>query len=330
MSAWLGGGIHRPERKFTAPQKKENPIFNDAKLAESKMQKTILLTGGTGFLGSALLHCFVRDGYSVVLLKRSFSSVQRVEAVLPTIRSYDIDRVQLAQVFAENRIDMIIHCATNYGRRFVPPSEIIRANLILPLDLLQLADIHHVRTFINTDTILDKGVNYYSLSKSQFVDWLRLFSKSISCINVALEHFYGPFDDSSKFVSNILIQLLKRVETIDLTLGTQRRDFIYIDDVADAFCRVMEFCGHGDPGFFHFEVGTGQTVTVRKFVELAKELTGNTVTRLNFGALPFRPNEIMKSRVDISALTRLGWTAKTNLRMGLEKTIQMEKGKIEL
>ncbi|TRZ47706.1 NAD(P)-dependent oxidoreductase [bacterium] len=294
------------------------------------MQKTILLTGGTGFLGSALLHRFVQDGYSVVLLKRSFSSVQRIKAVLPDIRPYDIDRVQLAQIFTENKIDMIIHCATNYGRRFVPPSEIIQANLMLPLHLLQLADTHQVGTFINSDTILDKGVNYYSLSKSQFVDWLRLFSQSILCANVTLEHFYGPFDDRSKFVTNILMQLLEQVEAIDLTLGTQRRDFIYIDDVVDAFCRVMEFCDHGGAGFFHFEVGTTQTISVRDFVELARELTGNIVTRLNFGALPFRANEVMESRVDVSALTRLGWTAKTDLRMGLQKTIQIEKGKIEL
>jgi predicted glycosyltransferase involved in capsule biosynthesis len=71
----------------------------------------------------------------------------------------------------------------------------------MPLQLLELGKKTRVNCFINTDTILDKRVSYYSLSKNQFREWLELYAKEMICLNVALEHFYGPYDDNTKFVS---------------------------------------------------------------------------------------------------------------------------------
>ena len=58
-----------------------------------------------------------------------------------------------------------------------------------------------------------------------------VFFENGLCINIGLEHFYGPNDDDSKFVSYIIHNLLNEVEKIDLTKGKQKRYFIYIDDV---------------------------------------------------------------------------------------------------
>ncbi len=49
--------------------------------------------------------------------------------------------------------------------------------------------------FINTDTILNKEINAYSLSKTQIYEWLHYFKSSFTCIDIALEHFYGPNDN---------------------------------------------------------------------------------------------------------------------------------------
>ena len=157
--------------------------------------ETILLTGGTGFLGSNLLKHLVEKNYNVILLKRSFANIFRIREYLNKISFYDSDLVSLETIFSENNIDKIVHCATNYGRIDNEPLQIVEANLLLPLRLLELGKNHQTCCFINTDTILNKKINYYSLSKKQFKEWLSAYKKDLICINVALEHFYGPGDD---------------------------------------------------------------------------------------------------------------------------------------
>jgi dTDP-4-dehydrorhamnose reductase len=134
--------------------------------------KIILLTGGTGYLGSKILKQLVDNGYNIILLKRSFSNPVRIKEYINKVIFYDIDLVPLERIFSENTIDTIVHCATNYGRGENDPLHVIEANLLLPLKLLELGKKYHVKSFINTDTILDKRINYYSLSKKQFKDWL--------------------------------------------------------------------------------------------------------------------------------------------------------------
>jgi len=292
------------------------------------MSKTILLTGGTGFLGSHLAKRLVYEGFDVIIIKRSTSKLSPLESIINQVRFYDLDSIDIEKIFQENVIDIIIHCATNYGRFAVPPTDIIQANLFLPLTILQIAENYPVKTFINTDTILDKRVSYYSLSKKHFLDWLSLFSQKMVCISVALEHFYGPFDDRSKFVSKIILDLLHEVDFIDLTLGEQKRDFIYIDDVVEAFMTLVNFSFDVPNNLYRYEIGTGKNIEIREFVQTVKTMTGNKVTRLNFGMLPYRENEIMESHVDISMLSRLGWQPQISLVEGLKYTIDQERSSI--
>lgn len=292
------------------------------------MSKTILLTGGTGFLGSHLAKRLVYEGFDVIIIKRSTSKLSPLESIINQVRFYDLDSIDIEKIFQENVIDIIIHCATNYGRFAVPPTDIIQANLFLPLKILQIAENYPVKTFINTDTILDKRVSYYSLSKKHFLDWLYLFSQKMVCISVALEHFYGPFDDRSKFVSKIILDLLHEVDFIDLTLGEQKRDFIYIDDVVEAFMTLVNFSFDVPNNLYRYEIGTGKNIEIREFVQTVKTMTGNKVTRLNFGMLPYRENEIMESHVDISMLSRLGWRPQISLVEGLRYTIEQERSSI--
>ena len=291
-------------------------------------KRRILLTGGTGFLGSALLRALVA-GFDVTVLKRTTSRTDRVADLLQhhRIRWIDLDRVDLTGLFASRRFDVILHCATNYGRGKRSILDTASANLLLPLTLLQLGIEHGVRTFINTDTVIDKRVNEYSLSKKQFLEWLQNSAGRIQCVNIALEHFYGPFDDESKFTTMIFHKLMRGEPSIDLTPGDQKRHFIYIDDVVRAFCRILNSLDTLPSGFSSFEVSTEESVSIRDFVRLAKSITGNTTTQLNFGAVPYRANELMDSRTDISALKALGWRPEVSLEKGLQLTIEKENRK---
>lgn len=281
----------------------------------------ILLTGGTGYLGSNILKKLVSEGYKVILLKRSFSNTFRIKEYEDSIVTYDIDKIDIKKIFLEYKIDIILHCATDYGRKNVEPLQIIEANLTLPLRLLELGKQSGAACFINTDTILDKRVNYYSLSKGQFAEWLQAYKNDLSCVNIALEHFYGPGDDKTKFVSYVIDQLLNNAKKIDLTPGEQKRDFVYIDDVVAGFLLVIAKYKQFGRGYFKFEIGSGHLISVKNFALKIQQLTRNTATKLNFGALPYRDNEIMEHGVDLTEIHKLGWTCNNSIEEGLKKTI---------
>ncbi len=285
----------------------------------------ILLTGATGFLGSNLLTRLVADGHKVTIIIRKTSSFQRITNLMERVTIHTIGDICFHDLFFSSNIDTIIHCATNYGRGEVDLSELLDANLIMPLQLLQAGCDAGVRCFVNTDTILNKGVSDYALSKSQFGEWLGRYAQKMVCINIALEHFYGPYDDPTKFVSFIIKQLLDNVDCINLTLGEQKRDFIYIDDIVSAFTLILANCASFESGYTGYEVGTGATITIRNFVEIAKHITGNTHTQLNFGAIPYRENEAMETSVNTAAICALGWSPGTSFIEGLSKMVAQER-----
>ena len=101
------------------------------------MAKNILFTGGTGFLGSHILHLLAAQepNSGLILLKRIRSNLANLAGILPRLKLYDLERTPLERVFEDQRIDMIVHCATNYGRNQTSASDIVDTNLCLPLKL---------------------------------------------------------------------------------------------------------------------------------------------------------------------------------------------------
>lgn len=298
---------------------------------KNKIKKTILLTGATGFLGSNLLKQILQNkAYKVIVLKRSFSNTFRIDKFSNQVKIYDIDLIDVEKVFLENSIDIILHCATDYGRKKQDILQTIEANLLLPVRLLEYAIKHKVKVFVNTDTVLDKRINSYSLSKQQFKDWLLQSKNLITCINVSLQHFYGPGDDQTKFASFIIHSFLKNTKSIDLTLGEQKRNFVFIDDIISAFLLILKYAQKQKAGFYEFQIGTKANVSIKNLVLLIQKLSGNTLTKLNFGALEYRENEVMNSKTNIKMIQSLGWSPKYSLIEGLKITIEKEKIKYNI
>lgn len=290
----------------------------------------VIITGATGFLGSHLVKTFLQKGHEVIIFKRSCSKIDRLEDTITQLHAYDVDRCSITQPFAaHNNLDVVIHAATSYGRK-ENVSEVFEANTVFPLKLLETAVAFNVPVFINTDTFQNKHGNYnylrsYAISKKHFAEWGREFALSqlIHFINMRLEHLYGTGDSETKFTEYIINDCLHDAAEIKLTPGRQRRDFVYIDDVVAAFLAVAEKAMSG--GWHQeYEVGTGKAVTIRKFAETVRCLTG-AKTVLNFGALPYRENEIMKSQADIKPLKNIGWLPKVNLQEGILKIISSKR-----
>jgi nucleoside-diphosphate-sugar epimerase len=95
--------------------------------------------------------------------------------------------------------------------------------------------------------------------------------------------------------------------------------------VVSAFEHILDQLHAHQTGYVEYEVGTGNTISIRDFVYLAKQICGNDTTALDFGAVPYRPNEPMTVNVDTSRLAALGWQPQVSVEEGLRRTFEFEK-----
>ena len=291
----------------------------------------ILLTGATGFLGSHLLEMLTSlPNTEVIVLKRSFSNTARIKHLLnaPSFSTFNVDQVELAEIFNNRQIDIIIHTATEYGRNETTSLKTIETNLLFPIKLIELAIQNGTSTFINTDSYFNKeNFSYshlinYSLSKKVFLQWLIHFSKKIKICNLVLEHIYGEGDDLSKFVPSMINDIVvEKKPLVNTTYGHQKRDFIYVKDVVNAYKTVINYALTNNFRFRSFEVGTGTSLSIQDFLKEIKSISKST-SQLNFGALPYRDDEIMNSYADITELTNSGWKTQYTVNEGLHLTIK--------
>ena len=287
----------------------------------------ILITGATGFFGSHITRACLRKGYEVFAYRRKASSFWRLSDFVSDISWFDAED-ELEKPFKKTKINHVIHTASCYGRNNETVPTIIEANVLFPLKIAELAFDFNVDTFFNTDTILYEYLNYYALSKKQCADLLMMLSRTknnvTKFINMKVEHLYGPYDDESKFVTQIIRKCLRNVDEIKLTKGEQKRDFIFVDDAVNAYMTVLRKHNELSKNHINIPVGSGSPISIKELVEEISVLT-KTKAKLLFGAIPCRKHEIMNSSADISILKSFGWAKKFNLKKGLEKTFFTEK-----
>jgi len=291
--------------------------------------KSILLTGATGFLGSALARHWVHAGYEVSALVRPTSSRTRIEDVVDEIRFYSCGSdEEVLSAIATVAPDYIVHTACSYGRARETLVNIFDVNVRFGLLLLEGAKLLDKDVaFLNTGTILDPAVSSYAMSKQSFSALGALQAgqggKRVKFINVALQHMYGPGDDKNKFTTHVISSCLANVEQLNLASGIQKRDFVFIDDVVSAYNTIiLSMTNLADAE--NIEVGSGEAVPVRHFVETAHAMTASR-THLEFGVVPYRTNEAMFFQADINRMRSLGWVPTTSLEVGIQKTIDEDR-----
>jgi len=294
------------------------------------MKETILISGSTGFLGSHLVKKFLEQNYIVIGIKREESNLKRLENELDnkSLYLYNSDSDSLEKAFSNHNIDSVIHTACCYGRKSESISEILKTNIIFGMDLFELVLKFQAKIFINTDTFYPKNINNYSLSKKLFVELLLQNHTNIKIINMQIQHLYGTDDGEIKFIPWIIKQLKSNYSEILLTSGNQKRDFVYVDDVVDAFLCIVN-TSYNLPMYSVFNVGTGTLVSVKDFVtELIvqyKSLNKDCNTIPVFGAVPSSDNEPIVDNSDITLLNEIGWYPKVNYKKGINNILKNEK-----
>ena len=287
--------------------------------------KTILIVGINGFLGSHIAKSF-KDDFKIIGLASNTNNLFRINN--EKFEVFSSSDKEIARVFENNTIDIIIYAATKYKSSSKNLFSLFNTNVILPFKLLELSKQHNIKSFINVDTFFNNPkysysyLSDYTLSKKHLLDWLKIFSTTCSfkVVNMKIFHMYGKGDSTSKFIPSMIEKISNNEPFLNLTKGEQKRDFIYIEDVVEAFRTVVMSINTLD-NFQEFEVGTGSSTSIQDLLVAIKKMF-NSSTELIFGSLEYRKNEIMISKANNSELLKLGWVVKHDINQGIKKLIK--------
>lgn len=288
----------------------------------------ILLTGPGGFLGSALTKYWAARGYELWLLARPSSRLSRLPDLPGSVRVHRPSTPdEIVAVVREARPNVIVHTACAYGRNGETSLDVLTSNMVFGATLIQAVmdtspSIAQL-SFVNTGTVLSPAVSLYALSKTQFSAWGKTIAAQhpdrLRFIDIRLQQMYGPGDDSSKFTAYVIEACRRNEPRLALTAGEQRRDFIYIDDAVNAYDHILAH--HNELGSVEtIDVGSGEAVSMRSFVELVRKISGASTT-LDFGAVPYRHAEDMYCVANNKRLRELGWSRHVSLEHGLQRVL---------
>lgn len=279
----------------------------------------IFVNGGTGYVGSKVVTRLIENGNYICCVKRNQSDISH----LPTenICFVKNNEEDIEKLFADERFDWVLNMACSYAQGTVLYNDVLNANIDFPLKILNIAVKHGVYNFLTIGTGLPDNFNMYSFSKKMFAAFGEFYhlKHNINFCSLELEMFYGPDEPRNRFIPSC-IQKMHSGEAVPLTVGTQKRDIIYIEDVLNAIMFVIR---HGITGYKIIPVGTGEAPTICEIMRYIHELL-HSRSELQFGMIPMRAGE-PDCVADISILSDMGFKTKYSWKDGLKKMLEEEK-----
>ena len=281
-----------------------------------------LLIGGNGFLGKNLVNSFksIENSNSNSLLYGVKSYPKKT--IDNGLDHYFLTDLNELESLSKINIDIVINTAVLYGRN--DDQKLWETNVKMPLKLIEVIKNPDC-LFINFGSFYTKHLDYVKLknyidSKIALRESLKKLEKRKTVL-LHLEHIYGNYDSKNKFVAKMLDRLTRNVDEIELTECCQKRDFIHVSDVVQLIHLIINQRNKLKYCFNEFEVGTGESVALKKLLLLMKKKT-NSSTKLSFGSLKLNPNEIMDSKANIAPLNELfAWYPKVSLDQGINDLI---------
>ncbi len=305
-----------------------------------------MVTGGAGFIGSNLVDTLLREGHAVTVVDNlstgKFENLLNVKDAAKENRfnflHVDIRDDALVAAFKGKEQDAVIHLAAQPDVRVSVKNPVLDAdvNVLGTLNVIQTAVENGVKRFINTSSggcvygepdsipVSEDAPRHpdspYGVSKQVAEEYIRYYERSrgISCCTLALANVYGPRQNAfgeAGVVAIFIGRILAGEECVIYGDGEQTRDFVYVDDVIDAYRAALT---SGDGEFLN--IGTGVETSVNALYREIAEIMDWDLPPAYAAA---REGELEHIALDAAKAARvLGWKPATPLREGLERTVE--------
>lgn len=309
-------------------------------------KRKILVTGGTGFVGSHIVTRLLREGHDVHVTERPNSSRAKEElasVAVPNIHAIDLSETDSVAVFLEKLSPTeIYHLGADLHQHGIDPpvGKLLRTNVETTEAILQYARLHNA-TVVNTGTFTEyqpsaKPVSeedtlfpqeFYSLTKmTATLRAQQLGKQGVSVVTLRPFTPFGPGMREGRLV-RVAIEHAQSGTPIPLSSPKVTRDFIYVDDLVDCYLLAMQHARECKGEVFN--AGTGKATTLAEFAELVLLLT-QSKSKLEWSAqagLSY-DGELWQANIE-KAKRILDWQPKHDLRSGLQKTIEWYRGKVK-
>ena len=298
-----------------------------------------LITGGTGFVGANLARRLVRNGDDVHLLIRAAHHGWRIAAIQPEITLHTADLEDAAAVTrAVERIrpDWVFHLATHGAYSWqTDPCRIMSTNVMGTANLVDACLRTGFAAFVNTGSSSEYGRkdhppaeeealepnSHYAVAKASatFLCRYTARTRNVRMPTLRLYSVYGAYEEPNRLLPSLIVHGL-RGELPPLTDPDTARDFVYVDDVVDAYLLAATRLGD-DPGAI-YNVGSGRQTSLRAVVELARR-TLEIAAEPVWGSMPNREWETSVWVADTRKISsQLGWQPAHTLDEGFRRTVE--------
>src|SRR3954449_12808685 len=301
-----------------------------AKIPFDLKGKSVFVAGHRGMVGAALVRRLARED---------------VELLTVAHREIDLrDQAAVSGWFAAKRPQVVFLAAAKVGgivANNTLRAEFIYENLIIAANVIHAAHVQGAEKlmFLGSSCIypklaaqplredamltgtLEPTNEPYAIAKIAGIKMVEAYRSQYACdfINVMPTNLYGPGDNYRLEYSHVVAALIRRFHEAKLSgasnvvvwgTGTPRREFLYVDDLADACIHLMK--NYSNPELVN--IGTGEDITIAEFARVVAAAVGYT------GEISFdtsRPDGTPRKLLDVSRLAKLGWRAPTSLKDGI-------------
>jgi UDP-glucose 4-epimerase len=314
-------------------------------------QKTVLVTGGSGFIGSMVCRLLVNAGHNVINIDRKKKEIEGV-----TQYPFDIDNHQLKGVIQLTRPDTIMHFAADHevGRSMLEPGKYYWNNVANTIALLNHAVGAGVKNFVFSSSssvygVHDKfptpettdrdPVSPYGKSKKMVEDILADYYRAYGLNFASLRYFnasgadpdikHGYVQEPASHLVPIIAKAAVSGNTISVygndyatEDGTAERDYTHVFDIATAHLAAMNYLSDGGPSGA-FNIGAGDSASVLKVIETFNRVNG---TDVKYEVVDRRPGDPPRTFADISkAKNAFGWSPIYGLEEIVKHAYEWEK-----
>jgi len=302
---------------------------------EEPNKKSLLVVGGTGFIGRYAVKKGVTNGYQVTVIARKppivSEKIKNVDYLCADISIYhDVYNLIRSKKFTHviNLSGNMNHATLENGGK-----EVIESHFIGLMNLIRSLNRDFLQSFVqigssdeygNCDAPQNEDYDCFPSSNYAFAklcanNFLLMLSKTeqFPAIMVRLFLVFGPNQDSQRFLPQVIRACLED-KNFPVSKGEQLRDFCFVEDAVDGIFFALE-----SKGLFGniFNIASGKPIKIKDMVDYIVGLIG--MGHPVFGAIPYRENENMNLYANVSKANKLlNWKASGSLDNSLNKTIE--------